>query len=178
MFKKLIWGGLLGGIILFAWGAISWMVLPWHMKTLHGFTDEASVVQVIKTNATQSGIYFLPLKESEHAQSTGPLVFASINQEGMPSMTPSLIRGFLSSVIAALLVTWMLLQTTGRLNYFGRVIFVIVFACAGSILTHFTYWNWFYFASDFTLVEIADALIAWLLAGLVLAKIASPKMSS
>ncbi len=29
MVKSLMLGGILGGAVLFAWGAISWMVLPW-----------------------------------------------------------------------------------------------------------------------------------------------------
>jgi len=60
MVKKLLLGTVLGGLIVFAWGAISWMVLPWHAATLQAFTNEAAVSKVIQANAPQPGVYFLP----------------------------------------------------------------------------------------------------------------------
>lgn len=51
MNKSLILGGLLGGLPLFVWGSISWMVLPWHLMTLEKFKDEATVAQALSTNA-------------------------------------------------------------------------------------------------------------------------------
>ncbi len=36
---NLIKGALVGGVIAFAWGWVSWMVLPWHMQTFHKFKD-------------------------------------------------------------------------------------------------------------------------------------------
>lgn len=180
MCGRVIIGGLLGGIILFAWGAVSWMALPWHMQTLHGFKDEAAVIQTVKSNAVESGVYFLPLQE-QHADVTqikapGPLVFAAVYQEGMTSMVPSLIRGLIAEIIAAFLVTWMVMQT--NLGYLGRLGFILVFAIAGSVLTHFAYWNWFHFAPDFTLVEIVDILVAWFLAGLVIAGVARKRRNA
>lgn len=173
--RSIILGGILGGIILFAWGAISWMVLPLHMQTLHGFKDEGSVIQAIKANSTESGMYFLPLQHDQtQTQVPGPMVFASVTQEGMTTMVPSMVIGFIADVIAAMLVTWMVLQTTG-LGYFCRLGFILVFALAGSVLTHFMYWNWFHFATDFTLIEILDVLVAWFLAGLVIAGLTRSK---
>ncbi len=40
-------GAIAGGLVVFAWGAISWMVLPFHEKTIHTFGDQASVVNVL-----------------------------------------------------------------------------------------------------------------------------------
>lgn len=33
MQKSLILGGILGGLVLFIWGFISYMVLPWHRRS-------------------------------------------------------------------------------------------------------------------------------------------------
>ena len=62
----------------------------------------------------------------------------------------------------------LLCKTTG-LSYFGRVGFVVVFALAAGFVTHVPYWNWFYFNSQFTLVQITDLLVGWFLAGLAMA---------
>ena len=41
MFKSLFLGAALGGITLFLWGAVSWIMMPWHMHAMHEFEDEA-----------------------------------------------------------------------------------------------------------------------------------------
>ena len=46
--------GILGGLILFVWSMISWMVIPWHTKTLHSFTSETAITQSIQANAPQA----------------------------------------------------------------------------------------------------------------------------
>ena len=53
-------GGILAGIVLFIWGTISWMVLPWHTATLHGFKNEKVVADIVTANISQSGAYLLP----------------------------------------------------------------------------------------------------------------------
>src|SRR2546428_13605020 len=60
MLKSLLLGGILGGLLLFAWGVVPWMLLPWHLATLEKFKDEAKVAQALTANATKSGVYLLP----------------------------------------------------------------------------------------------------------------------
>jgi hypothetical protein len=167
-------GGIVAGIILFIWSALSWMVLPWHKATLNTFKNEKAVVEVMKTNATQSGIYFLPMQSMEGVEQEAtaqPLVFSSVKLEGMPgSMAKPMAFGLIGDIIAAMLVGWILLQTRG-LGYIRRVGVVVTFALAASIVAHLPNWNWFAFDTNYTLVLVADTLIGWFLAGLVLAGI-------
>lgn len=172
--KSCIKGGILGGIVLFLWGVVSWMVLPWHMNTMNNFNDEGSVAAVIVANAPKSGVYVSPTKPSAaqgQAQAQPPaLIFATVTLEGGPaSMVMPMILSLLTQIVAALLVGWMLCKTNG-LSYARRVGFVVVFAVAAAVVTHVPYWNWFGFGTDFTLVGVADLIIGWFLAGLVMAK--------
>ena|SRR3990167_4565323 len=190
-------GGILAGIVLFLWYLFSWMVLPWHSTTLNMFKDEQAVADVIVANVPQSGIYILPLSQMQGGQATQatqtanqtdqttattnqtqtasmPMVFASVYTPGMPSMIGSMSIALVVQIIAAILVGWMLLQTSG-LNYFMRLGFVLVFALTAGIITEGSYWNWFAFDSMYTGVMIADLLIGWLFAGLILAKICVKK---
>ena len=162
--------GIVGGIILFIWYAVSWMVLPWHASTLNGFKDEKAVSEVIIANAPQSGIYLLPSAQmSSQEQSPEMVMFASVHQVGTQSMMMQGAVSLVTQIISALLVAWLLCKTAG-LGYAGRVGFVVVFALAASFVSHVPYWNWFYFNSQFTLVQVADLLVGWFLAGLVMAK--------
>ncbi len=91
---KSLWkGALFGGLALFVWSTISWMVLPWHNATLNTFTNEDEVARVLKANASGRGIYVYPgehhtpgltpeqRKRAEEAvmdkMKTGPFIFVS-----------------------------------------------------------------------------------------------------
>lgn len=171
--------GVLGGIVLFIWGMVSWMLLPWHMETLHSFKDAKAVTQVIESNVSQSGIYFAPTME-EHAAKKEvakkeavkkePMIFTSVRLEGMgPSMAVPMLISLFTQIVAAFFVAWMLSKTIG-LSYMKRVTFVVVFALAASLVTEVPAWTWFGFDPKYVLVLIADLLIGWFFAGLVLAK--------
>lgn len=161
-------GGILGGIIIFIWSALSWMVLPWHMQTLNQFANEKAVADAIVANATQSGMYLMPLQGQPQSETT-PMLFASVHLPGMTSMVAPMAISLFIQVIAAMLVGWMLSKTVG-LSYWQRVGFVVLFALAAGILIHGAYWNWFAFDIKYTLVAMGDLLIGWFFAGLVLAK--------
>lgn len=164
--------GILGGIVLFIWSAISWMVLPWHMTTMHNFKDQTAVSQIIQANAEQSGIYFSPSYKTpqEGDAKSEPMVFAAVHLPGMqPSMVEPMTISFLSQLVSAFLVVWLLSKTRG-LSYSNRVGFILVFALAAGVVTDVPYWNWFKFDAQYTLVAMADLLIGWFFAGLVIAK--------
>jgi hypothetical protein len=171
-------GGILAGIILFIWSAISWMFIPWHNATLNGFNNEKAVSEIIVSNAPKSGIYVIPSPKMEMNQTEPnlkPYVFISVNQEGISSsMVKPMVLSLIAEIIAAILVGWMLSKTT-NLSYMRRVGFVLLFAIAASIITHGSYWTWFTFDTQYTLVGFGDMIIGWFLAGLVLAKLAYKK---
>jgi hypothetical protein len=189
MLKTSILGGLLGGLALFVWSAFSWMVLPWHMMTMEKFKDEGTVAQAIAANAPVRGIYLLPnphkhdpglsdeKRKTEEAASMkrmveGPTMFASVSPQGAGSMnmSPMLLVQLLTDIIAAFLATRLLLRTRG-LTYGCRVGLVSMVALIIFVSAHVSYWNWWRFPTEYTLVALADLLISWTLAGLIIAKL-------
>ena len=58
--KVLIKGALIGGLVAFIWTNVSWMVLPWHMATISGLSNEAPIAEFLKTYVTEIGLYILP----------------------------------------------------------------------------------------------------------------------
>lgn len=159
-------GSILAGIVLFIWGAISWMVLPWHSQTLHDFSNPQAVVSAV----TQSGVYAYPSpsKFQDQPQTPQSLIFVSVQRERSISMVVPLLISLATQIIAAIFVLWLLSMTSG-LSYIGRVFFVVIFGFAAGIVTYVPYWNWFGFDTQFILVEFADLIIGWFLAGLILA---------
>ena len=187
MLKSLVLGAILGGLSAFIWSFISWDVLPWHEKQLRSFQNEDEVSAIIASHAPNSGNYLLPTGPPQEGMNSnqkkaaeeirmqkmqkGPLVFAAIRKEGFGSFPRVLLTQFLCQMFAALLLTWMLLQTTG-LSYARRVAFLAVAGLVASVIADLPNWNWWAFSGAYTAVNLVDYTLTWLLAGLVIAKVA------
>jgi hypothetical protein len=161
---------LVAAVVLFFWGFISWAVLPWHNAVANKFTNEAQVIQALKENSPQAGIYYLPFAEEDHkpGQAAG---FMNVLPNGFDmNMGKMMGMAIVGQVIAALLVVLLLCHTTG-LSYWKRVGFITLTGLTIGYASHFPYWNWFGFSTSYVLVIIADTTIGWFLAGLVMAKL-------
>jgi hypothetical protein len=190
MKKSLLLGGILGGLVVFVWGVISYLILPWHTAVLNKFTDEAAVTQALGAHAATSGMYILPNPHKHDPALTnaqrqtaeedgmkrmmsGPFMFASVSLPGARDMGQAMGLNVLGNILSAVLVTWLLLQGSIR-SYWSRVGFVVVVAFTTCTIAYVPYWIWWTFSTSFTLVEFADHVIGWFLVGLVLAKFATP----
>ncbi len=175
---KTLLAAILGGVIVFAWGTISWMVLGWHTPTINAFSNEDQVAQVLVDNAPMSGIYILPRPQPSQAAvppteaapaQAGPFAFVAYAREGVdPQMKMPMAYAVASSILAALLIAWLVRAAEG-LGYFQRVLFIatvgIVIAIAGRVPD----WIWWHYSTEFMVIDLADVVIGWSLAGLVMA---------
>lgn len=195
MTKRIIFSAILGGIIAFIWGNISWVIMDWHQKTMHQFKDEVAVVKVLKDNASESGVYLLPQLPSDFAAkpgqdqksikaqhdariSEGPVATVAIALgPGDPSMKKQILQYLLTFLGYGLAIS-VLLACCSCGGYIGRVLYSgflgLLLASYGPLLDV----NWFHFSWDFALLNALDGLIAWTLAGIVMAAIVrKPKTS-
>ena len=94
---RVILGGLLGGIVVFVWGYVSWMVLPWNQWPFRKFKSEAAVKALVSTGVEEDGVYLLPnanpdpdlsAEEKEAFQQqvqqdmeSGPFLFATVRRD-------------------------------------------------------------------------------------------------
>ncbi len=122
MGKSLLWGTILGALIVFVWMMVSWMLIPWHCHVMNQFSNEQRVSEAILASTDQSGIYVLPnmcdaadMEQHSEAMKKGPVVFASVQREGfnVASATPYILA-FIIQLIGAFLVTYLLLLTKAR----------------------------------------------------------------
>ncbi len=172
--KNCILAVILSAVVLFAWGFISWTILPWHNAVANKFTDESAVSSVLKENAPSAGMYYLPF-EQEDLKPGVLFALANVLPDGVDmNMGEMMGVGLLGQAVSALLVI-LLLCRTSNLDYWGRVRFVALAGVAIGFVSHFPYWNWFGFSTAYTAVIVVDSLIAWLLAGLVMARFVEGK---
>ncbi len=184
MSKNHLKAAILAGLIVFVWSFVSWMVLPWHKQCLHKFTNQSEVARVIQQNAPVAGVYVLPNTMSYHERTSheemhraemmmeyGPFMFATVLPNGTGKMS---IRPFVFSliidIIGTFIVIWMLMQTKS-IHFWKRVSFVTLFGLGVAVLGQLPEWNWWGFSGGFVLVNMADFVIGWFLAGLAIAKL-------
>ena len=190
MIRSLALGAVLGGLVAFLWSAVSWMMLPWH-NTMKSFTNEAIVSQVLIENVPSGGVYMLPgmppgydrmtddqRKMADQARATalanGPYVYAVVWRGLSENMGKQMAIGLLFNILAALLVSMLVMRTAG-MSWGGRVMFVVTAAVAVCLIAVVPNWIWWRYPKDWILVSMADIVIAWLLAGMVIAKVSAPK---
>lgn len=186
--KKIILPALVGAVVAFIWGMLSWMALPWHHNNFSGLTDEASVATVVKSNAPKEGIYFLPyMAPTDHGNAekeavwtekatTGPFSFMVVVPNGIThKMGQMMLTQFLLVFIVAFLLTWLLSHTTVTCNK-KKALLTAAAALTGALIAHGSHWNWWHFPTTYTVINIADMGIQWFLAGFAMAKV-SGKMS-
>ena len=184
MAKKLLLGAIVGGVILFLWGAISHMLLPFATAALHPFTNEEAVKQAVIANAPRSGVYFLPYlmqegltEEQQNAAfergMQGPILFLAVRQGRGASFGSLLGIQFFIDVLTGLLLTALLLHAR-PMGYAKRVLFVVGVALVVTVAGHLPAWNWYNFSTPFTAGKFFDTLVGFALAGLALARIVKP----
>ena len=182
--KKTLLGGIAGGIILFVWSFLAWIVLPLHTPTMHEIPNGDAVISTLKPLLPMKGLYLLrhnPGMSADRAAQDawtekvkqGPNGLILYDPAGTdPMMTSQMVVGLILDILSALVVAWLLTRSTAlSASYLSRVMFCGMFAIFATLFDYLSMWNWMGYPADFTTGLIVDSLIAWLLAGLAIAAI-------
>jgi hypothetical protein len=172
---------LLGGLIVFMWGALSHTVLPLgHMGISSAEVGtETEAVAFLTAKFPESGTYFMPDMErvpKEQWPASGPTAFLVWRPDTPYTMGKHMAIEFTSNVLAALLAAMLLccgsLCSTKLLCRATAVMGLGVFAWLSISVSQ---WNWYGFSTGQMIGEGLDQAIGWFLAGLGMAAILKPK---
>jgi hypothetical protein len=173
--KKIIIASLVGGILLFGWQGLSWMVLNLHAKAYLYTPAQDSLLSHINSSLTEEGQYVLPGMPPGASQKDAEAIWK--NQEGKPwasivyhkafkmNMTMQMIRGFLICLVCV----WLFCLVVGRI---GNKSFSAVFSTAltfGIISFLFVWYighNWIDTPWSVLKAELIDDLAGWGLVGI------------
>jgi hypothetical protein len=191
MTGRVLLSAIIGGLIVFAWGAFSHMVLPLGETGIKQFTDDTPILEVLKANVKESGFYFFPgmAEETPDMSSTqrkelenkyaekyrvsphGILIYHP--PDGGEVMSPKqLIVEFVSDAAASLLAALLLAQAAGNLQCYGkRLLFVTAVGAFAAVAVETQYWNWWGFPLDYIGASMVDQVAASFLSGLAIAAI-------
>lgn len=186
--KKVLIGGILGGIVFMIWQSFSWMTLPWHIP--QSIPEAEPLIEMLRQRNMEHGVYVypglpdekiknLPTEEQERiwgeveAQfARGPRIAKLVYlPEGGPMRNPSqFVKGLLVNILMALLAAYLLFQASDRMKGFGdRFKFVLLIGLVAALAGPLTDWNWWNYPTGFILPVALDRIIGWFLVAVVLA---------
>jgi hypothetical protein len=185
---RVVVAGLLGGLVLFGWGGISWMALPLHIWTIKSFPNDDELIKTIRDSGETGGFYTFPGLPHEEGWSEeerqiainawekklreGPVGFVVFSAAGQAPMDPVMLgAGFIIQAIASIVAACLLFIARRDLRrYFSRVFFVTLLGLFAFLVGPLVEWNYWGYPLDFILMVGVDLLVGWFLCGLVLAR--------
>ena len=177
---RLILAAVLGGIVMFAWGAFSHMVLGLEKDVIKMVPNEDAVSAAMKAQIASEGVYSLPgidmsrtpneteMQEWATKYKQGPTAMIFYHTSGEDVFTPKQFgMQFASDAGAALLASLVLLLA--GVTFVRGVLISTLMGLGGWVAILIPYWNWYRFPFEFIRMDLIDQIMAWFLGGLVIA---------
>ena len=180
---RLLIAALIGAIVFFIWGMLAHVVLPIGEMGMHIATEQDAALAALQASATKGeGVYMLPGIEPEKMSDTAAMaafvekyqsrpsafvVYQPDSNPALASMVPNLVKQFVSNLLAALVLGWIL--TLGAFSFGQRVLIAGALAVFAWLVISLPYWNWYRFPLQFTAGALIEQVVGWLLAGTAMA---------
>lgn len=179
---RIVIAGVIGGIVMFVWGAVAHMVLPIGEMGFRMPSEQQVVLDAVAQTASGEGVYMYPTIAPEKMSDKAAMQAFAEDSKGKPyalviwqpggnpanqSMVPNLVKQFLTVVAAALVLGWAMVAAGG--GFGRRVLLAGAFGLFAWISLGVPMWNWYMFPTQFTLGMLIDQIVGWLLAGAAMA---------
>lgn len=184
---RVLLAAVVGGVLLFVWGFVAHMLLPFSEKAMKQVPNEAAVIEAVRANVTENGVYFIPYlnyakasaeEQQAHADriANGPsgllvLRTGGVSMDMKRELPLELASNLLAALVAALAVTGL-----GTRSYGGRVGAIFAFGVVAWLSISMSQWIWYGFSTDFLISDLIDQWGGWLLAGLGMAAVLKPRV--
>ncbi len=181
---RLVGGAVLSALMLFGWGAVYWMVLPFGKEMFGKLPNETAVTEAMAKQDVESGTYIVPhcdcnvLKgDDEEAKAAilkrhreGPLMQITYRKEGINPMSPQTFAvGLGHCVVSSLLMAVLLaLAAPGLPNFPLRVLFVVLVGAFAGFAVTLADPIWYHHPWKFALLKAGFEVAGWVPAGAVL----------
>jgi hypothetical protein len=187
MRSRILAGALLAALGQFVWGFVFWTT-PLGLATMSHGADPDRTQAALDELFPADGAYFVPDLlggdgDSDAAKQRwierhrrGPLGMVFIHRRGADPMQPlTFVNGFLHMLITCVLIGWLLARAAPALAGWGaRVGFVALAGFAATFWTHAGMPIWFFQPWRYHLLTMLYDLVAWIVAGTILARFAAP----
>ena len=183
---KILFAGILGGIVMFVWTSIAHMALPLGEAGIREIPNESAVLTAMQSNVgEETGLYVFPgpgigknatreekseaMKHMGEKMAANPSGILMYNAAGRRfTLGKWLGVEFGKELLEAILVVFLFAQTR-IVSFPGRVGFVLVAGILAAISTNVSYWNWYGFPGIYTASYMFTQIVGFLLVGIVAA---------
>ncbi|MDQ6801056.1 MAG: hypothetical protein M3041_09490 [Acidobacteriota bacterium] len=189
--KKIVFGGIAGGLVLFVWSAIAHMPpLGTAGERVVASDRELAILAALGGSMPERAIYILPgtsgaataAQQQEWATrfARGPAAVVAFNPRPADrawlgsnfatwiciEFVSDMVAGFVGALIAASL--------SSGLGFWRRALLMATIGLVATIDIDGSYWNWYGFPTSYLLAQFVDHAGGWFLAGLVFARVRRP----
>lgn len=180
--KKIILGGLIGGIIIFIWQFLSFALLDLHRPATQYTPKQNEILSYLSTQFDQDGSYFMPNSPPDASsdemerlmtESQGkPWAIVSYRKSLNTDMSMNMIRGLLVNIVMVGLFCWIISRMAAP--RFGTI--VVASLLVGLIIfINVPYTNHIWYESFDLMAYFLDSIIAWGVTGIWLGYLYSGK---
>ena len=183
MFKKVIGSGLLGFLVLFAWGFIVNGVLGFNSRiNMKQIPNEGQVYKVLKESIVEPGRYILnpDLTPSGMFPDGEPVYSVHYSGIGHESAGKMMLFQFALLLLSSMIAVCMLSQTSQRvlISYPRKVLFFVAIGLLFAVFGDLMNFGIDKYSLTDALLIAANDILAWTLVGLVVAKSFRPTQTT
>ena len=181
--KKFIIATIVGGLIIYIWSVLAWLVLPAHTHTFSYAPKQDTILNTLHSSLPGPGAYMMPtadnrnvgMFDSKYRQAAEEnrqkmmgkpyaMVFYGMSKEGMDPM--QYLIGILLDLVAVAFAVTIFVMAKDKLNtFFQRWWLFIVIGLIVSCNTYLIEWNWMGFPWHYTATMLVDVIMEWGLCG-------------
>jgi hypothetical protein len=170
--KKYLIGAVVGGIILFAWQGLSWMLLGVHDDHMKYNAGQDQIMSALSANIKEDGLYMLPSAPTKKEQQEmmekmegKPWASVIYHSSMKTDMTMMFVRSILVNIFLVISLIYML--TRGG-TPIGRRVFAasVAFGLATWLWSMYMGHIWFDLPWHMIKGDLIDSVAAWALVGL------------
>ena len=170
--RKILIGALVGGIILFLWQSLSFMLINLHEKAFQYTPKQEEIMAFLNNTLTEEGSYMLPrspetatMDEAMAAMEAAkgkPWASISYYKSMETNMALNMVRGLIVNIIAVALLCWILVRI--NLPTFTTILLASLFTGL-IIFLNVPYTESIWYESFDIWADFADAIVGWGLVG-------------
>ena len=179
---RVLVAALMGGIVMFIWGAVAHMALGLGNVGMHQPMEQGNILAGLRDGlGNQPGVYIVPsidpakmhdkaVMEAYSALATkAPYAFIVYMPQGedLSDMSGQLPRQWASDTLSALALAFVM--GLAAFSFMTRLSIALAASVFAWLSTLVPYWNWYRFPTNFTLAALIEQVVGWLLAGAVMA---------
>lgn len=179
---RVLVAALIGGIVMFIWGAVAHMALGLGDIGMHQPVAEDTVLASLRPGlGEQAGVFLLPsIDPAKMGDKTvmaaysakakaSPYAFMVYMPQGddLSDMSGRLPREWASDTLSALMLAFVM--GLAAFSFMTRLSIALAASVFAWLSTMVPYWNWYMFPTNFTVAALVEQVIGWLLAGAVMA---------